>query len=178
MSIFNIPNLITLGRVFLIPIIIYYSVFMEGRPEYVVIGLFGLFLLSDLLDGIVARRLGQVTEFGKAFDTIADKMLYYPLIVFLVVFRDLPAWFVIALIVKECFSIYIAIRYIRAMGKVQSAMLYGKVYINLTSLSVLAFIINVRVIFYPLAILALIFGYYSLTVYYRAMMKDFREGAL
>ena len=67
----TVPNLITLIRVMLIPVfaVLFYK-------EYFMWALFVLFLsgLSDFLDGKIARRFNQVSEFGKMFDPIADKL--------------------------------------------------------------------------------------------------------
>ncbi|MGQ9705484.1 MAG: CDP-alcohol phosphatidyltransferase family protein [bacterium] len=175
MDYLNIPNFITLSRYFLIPPIIYFSIFRDGRPVWVIIILFGLFMLSDLLDGIVARRLGKVTEFGKAFDTIADKSLAFPLIVLLFIYRLLPLWFVISVAVKEALSIYIALSYIRRIGGVLQSNIFGKVYINLSAVALLSFIIDIRELFIFLSIMALISGYYSQIIYYRSFISAYKE---
>jgi CDP-diacylglycerol--glycerol-3-phosphate 3-phosphatidyltransferase len=68
-----IPNIITLGRILLSPVFVFF--FWLGGGYYVaafVVGL--LFELSDLLDGALARRNNQVTGFGKIFDPLADSI--------------------------------------------------------------------------------------------------------
>jgi phosphatidylglycerophosphate synthase len=171
----NIPNLITAFRYFLIPPILYFSVFKGGKPELLIIVLFGLFMLSDLLDGIVARRLGEVTEFGKAFDAIADKSLVFPLIALLFIYRSLPLWYIIAVGVKEGISIYIALTYVRKIGMVLESNIIGKVYINLSAIAVLSFIINIKQLFIILSILAIIFGYYSQVIYYKSLINAYKK---
>lgn len=160
----------------MIPPILYLSVLKGGKPELLVVVLFGLFMLSDLLDGIVARRLGQITEFGKAFDTIADKSLSIPLIVLLFIYRYLPLWFVIAIIIKEAISIYIALSYVNKLGRVMESNIFGKVYINLSAIAVLSFVINARPLFIILSIPAIFFGYYSQIEYYKSFFNAYKEG--
>ena len=73
-KIFNIPNPITFSRVIITFIIIY--IFIIGSSLIYVTLLFILGMLTDFLDGYFARRLNQVTEFGRQFDILADRFLF------------------------------------------------------------------------------------------------------
>ena len=73
---FNIPNFLTLFRVLCIPIIAI-LIIVKTNQTFVVFA-FWLFILSaitDYLDGLTARKLNQMTEFGKVLDPIADKLM-------------------------------------------------------------------------------------------------------
>lgn len=71
----NLPNLITIGRFFFIPVFVYvYFADMEYNMQYA----FGILLLAgitDVLDGYLARTRDQVTPIGKMLDPLADKLL-------------------------------------------------------------------------------------------------------
>ena len=72
----NLPNKITLTRILLIPIVIFFyvdSFIPYGR--FVSAGLFMIACYTDFLDGHIARKRGLVTDLGKFFDSIADKVL-------------------------------------------------------------------------------------------------------
>lgn len=72
-NIYNIPNLITLLRLLITPIIIY-TVFADYHI-IIVATLFIIGMLTDLFDGQIARRYKLTTEFGRKFDMIADRIL-------------------------------------------------------------------------------------------------------
>ncbi len=75
----NLPNKITLTRIFLIPVFIaaFYLDVFAGRPyQYLIAaGIFVLAAGTDFLDGYIARKYGLVTNMGKFLDPIADKVL-------------------------------------------------------------------------------------------------------
>ncbi len=71
----NIPNMLTVARVALIPVFIaFYTVGFDGW-NYWAFGTFVLASLTDFFDGMLARKMNCVTNFGKFMDPIADKLL-------------------------------------------------------------------------------------------------------
>ena len=104
----NLPNSLTIARIFLVPILV--SVLLtkfEGRlvlglpVELVGAAIFGLASLTDWLDGYLARRRGQVTWVGQVLDPIADKLLISATLVSLVQLELAPAWMVTIIIGRE-----------------------------------------------------------------------------
>jgi len=98
----NLPNAITLARIFLVPFIV--VVLLTTRiPNWEVWGV-SLFLaaaLTDILDGHLARRRGQVTTLGRLLDPIADKLLISSALISLVQLQLAPAWMVVIIIGRE-----------------------------------------------------------------------------
>ncbi len=74
----TIPNQITLFRILLIPLFLYFLLasFLPGS-DYIAAVFFLALSMTDALDGYLARKLGQVSDLGKLIDPIADKMLVY-----------------------------------------------------------------------------------------------------
>lgn len=109
----NLPNKITLSRIFLIPVfIILMSVPFEwgtlsmGERELPVAHLAGaiLFILAsttDWIDGYIARKYNLVTNLGKFLDPLADKLLVSAALILLVEIGLAPAWIVIFIISRE-----------------------------------------------------------------------------
>jgi CDP-diacylglycerol--glycerol-3-phosphate 3-phosphatidyltransferase len=95
----NLPNLLTLLRIFLIP----FFVFFYGRPGGGVIALviFSVAALTDLLDGYLARRQSEVTKLGQLLDPIADKLLIISALLLLVENGRIPAWITILIVGRE-----------------------------------------------------------------------------
>lgn len=97
----NLPNLITLVRILLIPIFV--ILFAAPTPDRSVIAavVFVIAAVSDLLDGYIARRTGQVTRVGKLLDPIADKLLVLSALILLVNIDRVSALVAILVIARE-----------------------------------------------------------------------------
>jgi cardiolipin synthase len=94
----NIPNLITLGRVILVPIVFWLLVSGETQAAFFVFLLAGI---SDAVDGFIAKRFDQTTELGAYLDPLADKLLIVSIFVALGVRGALPSWLVIAVVSRD-----------------------------------------------------------------------------
>ena len=108
----NLPNKLTIFRVFLIlPFVLlllgesggwgWYRALFGGIPEYVdyiALAIFIIASLTDLIDGKIARKYGLVTNFGKFMDPLADKLLVSAAMIALVELGRIPAWIVIVII--------------------------------------------------------------------------------
>ena len=80
----NLPNKISLSRIFLVPVVMFF--YLEGFFEYGKIIAFLLFVIAvstDFVDGMIARRTNQVTSLGKFLDESADKLLTTAVLVML-----------------------------------------------------------------------------------------------
>jgi len=104
----NLPNTLTLGRIFLIPLLVVVLLTnFEGRTilgirkELIGTIIFLLAACTDWLDGFVARRRGQVTELGQLMDPLADKLLITAAFVSLVALELAPAWIVAIILGRE-----------------------------------------------------------------------------
>jgi CDP-diacylglycerol--glycerol-3-phosphate 3-phosphatidyltransferase len=91
----NLANKISIGRILLVPIIVaclvYYHPSRDGL-RFLALGLFLLSILSDAVDGFVARRWHQRTELGAMLDPLADKLLILSALISCSMIRGLPEW--------------------------------------------------------------------------------------
>ena len=94
----NLPNKLTLGRIFAIPVFI--IVLMMGY-RVAAVAIFILAALTDMLDGKIARKYNLVTNFGKLMDPLADKLLTMSAFLCLIELGDVPAWMVIVILGRE-----------------------------------------------------------------------------
>jgi len=106
----NLPNALTLLRIFFVPLLV--AVLVQRKVEWELLGvslsseMFALWIflfaaLTDLLDGYLARRWGQITTVGTLLDPIADKMLISAALISLVQTGNVPAGLTILLIGRE-----------------------------------------------------------------------------
>lgn len=102
----NLPNKLTLARVFMIPFFVFFILFAPASPNEAVFRLiadliFVLASLTDLFDGKIARKYGLVTNFGKFMDPLADKLLVCSALICLLSLGQLPTWVVIVIVARE-----------------------------------------------------------------------------
>ena len=100
-GVMNLPNKLTLSRIVMIPVFLLFFYFQFTAHYFVALAVFGIASLTDLLDGMIARKYGLVTNLGKFLDPIADKVLVLSsYVVFLTVpevfFNGLGEWVIIA----------------------------------------------------------------------------------
>ena len=97
----NLPNKITISRLILIPVFILLFYFLEtaGKKWYLA-GLFLIMALTDLLDGMVARKTKTVTRMGALLDPIADKLISLTIIIFYIG-NGIPAWMAFLLLGRD-----------------------------------------------------------------------------
>ena len=94
----NIPNKITLLRIALIPVVLVLAYLDLRWPALAV---FIIASLTDLLDGYLARRYHQITNFGKFMDPLADKMLVLAAMCFFVEKGQMPGWALAVVLLRE-----------------------------------------------------------------------------
>lgn len=123
----NIPNLITIFRLFLIPFFL--KVFhsnMENRILYSGI-IFFMAGVSDVLDGYIARKFNLTTKIGAMLDPLADKLMSFAVLISFTMADLIPIWILIPIIIKELFMIFgAAFLYLRFENEVIPARIYGK----------------------------------------------------
>jgi len=106
----NLPNLLTLLRIFFVPLLVA-ALVMESMDlelggfvltnELLALGIFLAAAATDLLDGYLARRWKQVTTVGMLLDPIADKLLISAALISLVQVNEIPGWIAIIIIARE-----------------------------------------------------------------------------
>jgi CDP-diacylglycerol--glycerol-3-phosphate 3-phosphatidyltransferase len=107
----NIPNLLTVTRILLIPVFV--MVFAEPTPDRSLVAaiIFVIAAVTDLLDGYLARKTGQITKLGRLLDPIADKLLVLSALILLVQVDRVTALVAILIIARE-----VAVTGIRAIA--------------------------------------------------------------
>ncbi len=113
-KILNLPNWLTAFRIFLVPLVVvvlltefHFERWFFFNREELAVGIFVIASLTDLLDGYIARKRGQVTTLGQLLDPIADKLLISSVLISLVEMRGaegaslVPAWVVVIIVGRE-----------------------------------------------------------------------------
>jgi CDP-diacylglycerol--glycerol-3-phosphate 3-phosphatidyltransferase len=97
----NLPTVLTILRIFSIPILVVVLLTQFEGKEIVAVIIFLLAALTDTLDGILARKREQVTILGQILDPVADKLLIASAFICLVELGAVPAWMVVIILGRE-----------------------------------------------------------------------------
>lgn len=102
-EIWNLPNALTLFRIFLVPFLVVVLLTKFTGREFVGLTIFLVAAITDYFDGWIARRRNQTTRLGALLDPIADKLLMSAAFISLVEMdpRHVPAWMVVIIIGRE-----------------------------------------------------------------------------
>lgn len=101
MTLPNLPNALTLSRIFLVPLLVVVLLTRTDRWELIGGAIFGVAALTDWLDGYLARRRKQITRLGIMLDPVADKLLISAAFISLVQVGLAPAWMVVVIVGRE-----------------------------------------------------------------------------
>ena len=98
---FNLPNILTMGRVAIIPVVL--LLLERGTPSACTMAalVYSAAAITDLLDGYLARKMNVVSVLGKFLDPLADKLLVMASLIYMVPMGRIPAWAVTLLLARE-----------------------------------------------------------------------------
>ena len=104
-NVWTIPNVLTMIRLLLVPVFVVVYFRTVDEPKYAALAVFAAASLTDMLDGFLARKLNQITDFGKLFDPLADKLMVLTALVCQALTGVFPWAAVIVVACKELFMV-------------------------------------------------------------------------
>lgn len=142
-TMFNTPNLLTLSRILLVPVLVVVLLTEFEGKEFVGLGVFLLAAATDFLDGFLARRHKKITRLGILLDPAADKILTSAAFISLVAPDLAPAWMVVVIVARE-FAVSALRSFAAAEQLVIPAGLSGKVKTGVQIVAISLLIIHKR----------------------------------
>jgi len=124
-KILTIPNLLSLLRLIMIPQLMW--LYLEKQDLLATAILLALSGATDVLDGIIARKFNMISEFGKAFDPVADKLTQIAMLYCVGTTHPEVRFLLLMLIVKEFITGIMSLYSIKKTGQVQGAEWHGKI---------------------------------------------------
>lgn len=172
----NIPNILTIIRFILIPVILYFIITGNYLLGFVFFSLSGI---TDILDGAIARKFDLISTFGKLMDPLADKLTQISVLATLV-FKDIISiWILVIVIFKELIMIIGAsflygkdvIVYSKWFGKLATVLFYVAIVLSLMNkqFEFTGTLESLDNILYGIALISTIF---SLIMYVKYLYKD------
>ena len=164
----HIPNLLSLFRVIDLVVVI---VFLEKGMHLWAFGFFLLGILSDVLDGHIARKKKAISKIGKILDPLADKVLVIGVLIALIKIMDVPYWMVIVIVFRE-FAVT-GLRVVAASENVViAANVWGKFKTTSQFIALSLLILGFRTIGIYALLFAVIMTVISGYLYYHEYFKD------
>ena len=173
-----IPNLLTLTRFFLIPII---SFFLLKEAYLIAIAIIVLSCLTDILDGYIARKFNVISDFGKLMDPVADKITQLVLIALLTIQQVIGLWFLLILLTKD-FIMIIGGTFLYTKSLVVSSNIFGKLSTVTIYLAILVSMLSrefnwnnlIDDYFYYIAIVVTLFAFFNYVRLYSRKIFDIK----
>jgi CDP-diacylglycerol--glycerol-3-phosphate 3-phosphatidyltransferase len=123
----NLPNALSLVRIFLIPVLVVFLIAVPRPYNFTAAAVFLAAVMTDWLDGRIARRTRQVTTLGKLLDPVADKLLISASLISLVQVGRVQAWMVVLIVGRD-----IAVTGLRAIAAAQNVVIHASDFGKLT----------------------------------------------
>jgi CDP-diacylglycerol---glycerol-3-phosphate 3-phosphatidyltransferase len=139
----NVPNMVTMGRVVLIPFVLSFIDNFSPLRSFIASLLYLVSAAGDGLDGYLARKRGEVSTLGKFLDPLADKLTVTAVLVFMVALSRVPAWVVVVIIARD-----LAVNGLRSIASAQGLVIAasdtGKIKTALQLVAVMMLLIYFR----------------------------------
>src|SRR5580692_3830869 len=139
----NVPNMVTMGRVVLIPFVLSFIDNFSPLRSFIASLLYLVSAAGDGLDGYLARKRGEVSTLGKFLDPLADKLTVTAVLVFMVALSRVPAWVVVVFIARD-----LAVNGLRSIASAQGLVIAasdtGKIKTALQLVAVMKLLIYFR----------------------------------
>lgn len=168
----HIPNLLSILRLLMIPLFVYIY-FTESAPKIWSLVVFLTAELTDVVDGVLARKYGWITEAGKVLDPMADKLMQAAAMVSLSIENNFFIWIAVIFFLKEMTMVTGALVLAKKISTVTPSSWFGKMATVIFAAVTMVFIIHpdntsINVILTVLLASALIF---ALLMYYFTIFR-------
>jgi|Deesub1362B_J571_1020462.scaffolds.fasta_scaffold02384_2 CDP-diacylglycerol--glycerol-3-phosphate 3-phosphatidyltransferase len=175
--IFTISNLITLSRLAILPFVLYLI-----RAPRSATGDLLLFLLvawgivSDFLDGYIARKRGEVSLAGKIIDPLVDKICVGSAVIFASLYRGFPFWLAVVIIARDVIILLASLVIMSRKKIVTVSNIYGKVTVTVFALLIASYLFGIEPAQKPLTVLAVLGIFVSAFTYLKGFILTMRAG--
>ena len=182
--IITLANGISISRIFLaIPLVLLFEDISNGEPGKLwwAFGLIIIIVLTDFLDGYVARKAEETTNFGKLIDPVADKVCMMVVMIYLIISYKLPfLLFFVTLAIRDVFLIIIGVYLMFAQEEVFQSNRSGKWFMGISALMMTFFLFQDPLgipgyIMWTTYLISMLLFAFSTFEYIRRYMRYFKQ---
>ena len=146
-SIFNISNALTIARIILLIPILYLLSLETQHNNYQAVVIIVVAVMTDYLDGYIARKANTVTQFGRYLDPVADKICVVATVVYLAFFRrNMAQWFALLLVFKDVLILAGAAYMVFVKKVIVQSDMPGKWAVFFVAVTIMLYILNFTVL--------------------------------
>lgn len=117
-AMFTLPNIITIGRVLLIPVVAF---LLLDHDYMLAFAVFVVAAVGDWVDGFIARRFNQMSQLGAVLDPVADKMTMMIVAILMAAQGLLPIWLAVVIVMRDAVIVAGAVAYRFVVGRIEMA---------------------------------------------------------
>ena len=169
-SYFTISNFLSIVRILLVIPTVY--VISIGRNDLFYYIAF-IAILSDWLDGFLARKLNQITDLGKILDPVGDKVLIASVVIALFYYQGFPLWLMLVIVLRDVGILIGAFFIYDKQKQVTSSNWPGKISVTFIAVTILSFIAGWAEVFNWFIVLALLSIILSAFIYSKVFIKHY-----
>ena len=141
-DVFTIPNMLSLFRLFLIPVYVYIYLNATQPRDYFLAGtILAVSCLTDMIDGKIARRFNMISNLGKILDPIADKLTQFTLTLCLSINYPVLRLVLVLFVIKEGFQGIVGLVNLQKGKMLPGALMAGKVCTTVLFLSLIVLVL-------------------------------------
>ena len=170
-----IPNLMSLSRIALIFIPAYLISTQKPELRIWALALVLVGILSDILDGIIARRFNMASDLGRILDPVADKICTGILVVTLYLYADFPLWAVLLIVARDVSVLLFSLMAIRKIAFIFPSNIIGKLAALSWGLAIAIYIIDFSLLKTPILAVAVILLITSAMSYLRHFISQLKQ---
>jgi cardiolipin synthase len=141
----HLPNILTIARAVSLPFVVWTYALYHSGPAWTTAWIVLFAALSDVADGLIARRYHVQSEFGRWVDPIVDRLFFFTLVAMLWYFGTLPWWAVLPLLIRDGIILALAVPMRRFTDQGPQISRWGKAGNFILICAIQWFIIDVRV---------------------------------
>ncbi|HOD65217.1 MAG TPA: CDP-alcohol phosphatidyltransferase family protein [candidate division Zixibacteria bacterium] len=146
----RLPNLLSLSRIAMTPLIGYFLWLDTPAAPFVCVGFLFLAAVTDGLDGYLARRRGLTSDLGRVLDPVADKIMAGVLVLLLVAYRGFPLWLAVVILGRDLLIMAAGLFLLQGRKVVLGSNITGKY-----TFTAIAFLLGSYVIRFPFGMLVM-----------------------
>ncbi len=172
-EIFFLPNILTYVRLLSLPLIYFFLL----KEKLLIVGLISVFAIgTDILDGILARRLKQTSNLGRILDPLVDKIAIAVFAIYVVLYREFPLGVALFVILKDLAILVGGLLMLKKFQIIPTSDRWGKMTAFTWAFCILSFILNLKQLKWALILAGLILTLFSAASYLRKFLDQLKMG--
>jgi len=160
----RIPNLLSIIRIIIAPFI-FIAIVAHNQSMIAILAVIAV--ITDFLDGFLARQLNAISQAGKILDPLADKLCVAAAAIGATIYMGMPAFLLIIIILRDMMIAAFGLRIIREKKQIPVSNIWGKITVFILTVTLIVYIFGIKPLFIPVYLIAVVFILISSYSYFK-----------